>query len=172
MEQQQQPENVMSINIVIPPPVPNNIVTPSSPTNINPPPIPTNTVPFVLDIPLQTIAQIPPLGPAPAQLPPLVHPPPPGVPLQSVIQEIKVEPIVPIQIQFETLCLNTPLEPILPIIPQSSITNDFTQINNELSPSQEFVDGNAMAAPPIDSNAAINPTDESSLVPEEGKSGT
>jgi hypothetical protein len=103
---------------------------------------------------------MPPLGPAPTQLPPLVHPPPPtsGVPIQSVINtnatipETQVEPIVPVQAQFETLNLNSP------------------SIPNELGTSQELVDGDQMASPPIDPNAIVNPNGESS-VPEEVKTG-
>jgi hypothetical protein len=182
---EQQPENVIppltSFNIVSSP-VPTNIVAPSSPTNINPPsvltniagpPIPINTVPFVSSIPLQSMSQMPPLGPAPVQLPPLVHPPPPGVQLQSVIntnatiQETKFESIIPVQIQFETLNLNTPLELIAPL----SIINDSAQINNELNTSQELVDGNSIALPPIDANETFNPNNDSLLVPEEAKYG-
>ncbi len=186
------PPPPLSLNIVVPPasiniissPVPTNIVAPSSPTNMAAPPIPTNTVPFAQNIPLQSINQIPPLGPAPAQLPPLVHPPPPGAPLQSVInsnatiQETKVEPIVPLQTQFETLNLNTPLEPIPSVVSQTLLPNDLiqqqfssAQINNELNSSQELVDGNLIASPPIDPNATVNLNDESSLVAEEGKRG-
>jgi len=149
---------------------------PPSPTNVIPPPVPTNTVPLVPNIPLQSISQMAPLGPAPAQLPPLVNPPPPpGVPLQSVIntnvpiQEIKIEPIVPIQTQFETLNLNSSLEPIPSVVPQPSIANDLTQINNKSGISQELVDGNSIATPPIDITSVVNPNGESLLVPEEGK---
>jgi len=185
--EQQQPENVIppltSLNIISSP-VPTNIVAPSSPTNINPPSILTNivapqiaanTIPFTPNIPLQSISQMPPLGPAPVQLPPLVHPPPPGVQLQSVvntnaaIQETTFESIipVPVQIQFETLNLNTPLE----LIPPLSIINDSAQINNELNTSQELVDGNSIASPTIDANGVVNPNNDSLLGPEEAKSG-
>jgi len=160
----------MTLNIVVPP-TSINIVTPpvvsSSPTNINPPPpIPTNTVPLVQNIPLQTLPQMPPLGPAPTQLPPLVHPPP-SVPLQSVINPNAtiLETNIPVQTQFETLNLNQPLEPI------SSIVNDSTQINNELNTTQKLVDGNSILSPSIDTNETINPNGESSLVAEQDKIG-
>ncbi len=194
MEQQQLPpplENIIStpipansvvppttINIILPP----NIVVPSSPTNAIPPPVPTNvvvpplltsTVPFVPSIPLQSIPQMPPLGPAPAQLPPLVHPPPPlasGTSLQSVINTNAALPeaAMPVQTQFETLSLNTPLESIAP----SSFPNDVTQINNEVGVSQVLVDGNPIAPPPlVDPTAIANPNGETSLAPEEAKPG-
>jgi hypothetical protein len=160
MEQQQTPtENVGSTEVQ------------SLPTSIN-------IIPFVPNIPIQSIpqmpplgpapAQLPPLGPAPAQLPPLVHPPIPTpqfpplvyppVPIpQSVVNTnaINQEQVIPIQTQFETLSLNTPLEPI----PQQSVGND-SQFSSELNTTQELVDGN-----PIDPDAAVNPTGE------EGKRG-
>jgi hypothetical protein len=146
MEQQQENVTAIPSNVVLPPPTVNIV---SSPTNTIAP-----------GIPLQSIPPMPPLGPAPTQLPPLVHPPPPtsGVPIQSVINtnatipETQVEPIVPVQAQFETLNLNSP------------------SIPNELGTSQELVDGDQMASPPIDPNAIVNPNGESS-VPEEVKTG-
>jgi hypothetical protein len=111
---------------------------------------------------------MPPLGPAPVQLPPLVHPPPAptsgGVQIQSVINpnaaipETQVESIVPVQAQFETLNLNSPT------VPQASIPN-------ELGPSQELVDGDQLASSPIDPNAIVDPNGESSAASEEAKAG-
>jgi hypothetical protein len=113
---------------------------------------------------------MPPLGPAPTQLPPLVHPPPPtllpsptsiGVPIQSIINpnagipETQAEPVVPVQAQFETLSLNSP-------------TTSQPPIPNELDTSQELVDGNQMVPVPTDLNgesAAASPP------PEEAKAG-
>jgi len=154
---------------VVQPPAPTNLTTLSSPTNVVPPPPPQNiipsSVPFVSNIPLQ------PLGPAPAQLPPLVHPIPPIVSPQ-------LEPIVPIQTQFETLTLNSPLEPISTLIPQPSIGNDLTQHqysstqgNHELSTTQELVDGNSFALSSVDGNAMVNSNGQESLTPEEGQRG-
>ncbi len=144
------------------PPAPTNLITLSSPTNVVPPPPPQNiipsSVPFVSNIPLQ------PLGPAPAQLPPLVHPIPPIVSPQ-------LEPIVPIQTQFETLTLNSPLEPISTLIPQPSIGKDLTQGNHELSTTQELLDGNSFALSSVDANAIVNPNGQESLTPEEGQHG-
>jgi hypothetical protein len=146
---------------VVQPPAPTNLTTLSSPTNVIPPPpqnIIPSSVPFVSNIPLQ------PLGPAPAQLPPLVHPIPPIVLPQ-------LEPIVPIQTQFETLTLNSPLEPISTLIPQPSIGNDLTQGNHELSTTQELVDGNSFALSSVDANAIVNSNGQESLTPEEGQRG-
>jgi hypothetical protein len=152
--EQQQPENVVlppatSLNIVVPPPA-INIVS-----------LPVNTT--VSGIPLQSM---PPLGPAPVQLPPLVHPPPAptsgGVQIQSVINpnaaipETQVESIVPVQAQFETLNLNSPTVPQAPI-------------PNELGPSQELVDGDQLASSPIDPNAIVDTNGESSAASEEAK---
>jgi hypothetical protein len=152
MEQQQQPETVGLSTVQSPP------------TFINVIPL---SIPLAPIIPIQCVSQMPPLGPAPAQLPPLVHPPIP--PPQSVINTnvTMQESVIPIQTQFETLSLHTPLEPIPPL----SILNDLPlqqqeQFTSVLNPTHESVDGN-----PIDVNAAVNPADESSLVAEEGKRG-
>ena len=166
MEQQQLPaENVGSTPVQ------------SLPTSIN-------IIPFVPNIPIQSIpqipplgptsAQLPPLGPAPVQLPPLVHPPippsqfpplvyPPVPTPQSVVNTnaANQEQVIPIQTQFETLSLTTPLEPI----PQQSVGYD-SQVLSELNTTQELVAGN-----PIDPDAAVNPTDEASSVGEEGRPG-
>jgi hypothetical protein len=156
MEQQQENVTAIPSNVVLPPPTVNIV---SSPTNTIAP-----------GIPLQSIPPMPPLGPAPTQLPPLVHPPPPtsGVPIQSVINtnatipETQVEPIVPVQAQ---------VEPIVPVQAQFETLNlNSPSIPNELGTSQELVDGDPTASPPIDSNAIVNPNGESS-VPEEVKTG-
>jgi hypothetical protein len=168
------PTYVEQTNVIIPPPLTNVVPSSVPPANIVAPP---NV--FAPTVPIPSVSQIPPLGPAPAQLPPVVHPPPLVLP-QSVIngnatiQEIKMEPVIPIQAQFETLSLNTPLEPI----PQLSAENDLTQqqfpsvqMNNELSTAQELVDGNPIAPPAADGTVAVNPTGESSLIPEEARRG-
>ena len=168
-QQQQQPENV-----ILPPPPPQattlNIIIPPPAVNIVAPP-PNAIIP---GIPLQSMS---PLGPAPTQLPPLVHPPPPppvapptsiGAPIQSVINpnvgipEPQVEATVPVQAQFETLNLNSPTTPPPPI-------------PNELGTSQELVDGNQMVPIPTDPDAIVSPNGElaaAAASPEEAKAGT
>lgn len=137
---EQQAENVVPpANMIFPPAVPNVI--------------------------LQSIPPMPPLGPAPIQLPPLVNPPPPlllpsAIPVvtNQSIPEPQLEPVVPIQAQFETLNLNSPSAPV----PQP-VNNEF----NTLPPPLPLSDGDSTASPPLDTNG------ESSVVPEEeGKSGT
>lgn len=115
------------------------------------------TPPTVPGVPLPFIPQMPPLGPAPVQLPPLVHPPPAPpttavVPNQS-IAEPQVEPVVPIQTQFETLNLNSPSEPV---------NNESNTLPPPLPP---LPDGVPLVPPPFNTNG------ESSLVPEENKPG-
>ncbi|CAF1023421.1 unnamed protein product [Rotaria sordida] len=174
------PPNILPTNNVVSP----NIVTTSSPTNEIPPSIPTNidqsTVSFSQTIPLQSIPEIPPLGPAPTQLPPLIHPPPQSV-VNTLVQDIKTEPNIPIQTQFETFHLDIPLESIPSVIPQLSISNnDLTEQqqqqlssvenNNQLNTSQELNDENVIiSSSTIDSNATINSNNESSLVSEQDK---
>ena len=106
------------------------------------PPAHTITPPIVPGVLLQSIPQMPPLGPAPPQLPPLVHPPP----APPSILEPQVEPV---QSQFEMLNLNSPSEPV----------------NIESSTLPSLPDGIPTAS------ASINTNSESSLVPEEGKTG-
>ncbi|CAF2402350.1 unnamed protein product [Rotaria sp. Silwood2] len=192
---EQQSENVISsstpTNILPSPSVPaNTVVSPTvvttllSPTNEIPPSVPTNvdhsSISFNPNMPLQSISQMPPLGPAPIQLPPLVHPPPQAViNINTKIQDIKLEAVIPIQPQFETLNLDVPLESILSVIPQSSINNDVTQqqlpsveISNELNTSQELMNENVIApssSSSIDPNATVNSNNESSVVSEEDK---
>jgi len=110
--------------------------------------------------------QMPPLGPDPAQLPPVVHPPrQPVTNGTKSVDEIKVEPVVPIQTQFESLTLNTPLQP--------PTNNDLSQqqfssvqTNNQLSGTQELNDENSN-----DNDAIVNPNDESSFTNEDGTRG-
>ncbi|CAF1560525.1 unnamed protein product, partial [Adineta steineri] len=97
----------------------------------------------------------------------------------NATQEIKLEPIGSFQTQFETLTLNTPLEPITSAVPQAPVNEDLTQqqqqqypsgqINNELNTTQELVNGNSIVPPIGEANAIVNPNGELSLVPEEGK---
>jgi hypothetical protein len=110
--------------------------------------------------------QMPPLGPAPAQLPPVVHPPRQTVTNgTNSVGETKVEPAVPIQTQFESLSLNTPLQPPTGTdLSQDQFSS--VQINNELSGTQESIDDNSN-----DNDATINPTGELSLTNEDGTRG-
>ncbi|CAF3647940.1 unnamed protein product [Adineta steineri] len=193
------PSPTIPDNTIVPPPslnivhpqVSTNTISSSSPTNVFSPPISTDMGPSsntnltsASNIPLQPMSQIQLLAPAPAQLPPLVHPPP-MMPFQTSIsnnnatQEIKLEPIGSFQTQFETLTLNTPLEPITSAVPQAPVNEDLTQqqqqqypsgqINNELNTTQELVNGNSIVPPIGEVNAIVNPNGELSLVPEEGK---
>jgi hypothetical protein len=104
--------------------------------------------------------QLPPLPPAPEQLPSVVNPP-----RQKVTNGTKVEPIVPVQTQFESLTLNTPLEP-----PAGSDLSSqqfgSIQINNPLSNTQETTDNNLNENDPT-----INPTGELSFNNEESTRG-
>lgn len=143
-----------------PPPIPTSIINQTLPTSINPPPIQTNANSFAPSIPLQSLPQMPPLGPAPAQLPPLAHPPPVGsIPTNhATIQETTFDSSIPVQGQFETLNLNSPTQPMPPVI------------NNEANATQELVDGNSMATPPSDLTSVVNPNGEAPLaIPGEEK---
>jgi hypothetical protein len=110
--------------------------------------------------PLSSINQMPPLGPAPAQLPPVLHPPSQSITNGTKsVGEHEVEPTVPIQSHFESLTLHTPLQPPTDI--------DLTQqqfpsfhVNNEFSGAQESAD---------DNDAALNPSGE--LSNEDGSRG-
>ncbi len=107
--------------------------------------------------------QMSPLGPAPTQLPPILNPPrQPVTNGTKSIEEHKVEPVVPIQTQFESLTLNTPLQP--PV--GSDLSQQQFQINNELGGAQESNDDNA-----IDNDSTINPTGELSSLSEAGTRG-
>ncbi|CAF0988567.1 unnamed protein product [Rotaria magnacalcarata] len=107
--------------------------------------------------------QMPPLGPAPTQLPPVVHPPPQSLTNGSKsLEETRTESAVPIQNQFESLSLNSPLQPSARSdLSQSKFPS--VQINNELSGSQQSVDDN-----PIDNEAAMNPIGDLSLSSDDG----
>jgi hypothetical protein len=116
--------------------------------------------------PFSSTNQMPPLGPAPAQLPPLNHPPSSHSITNGTksVDEHKAEPTVPIQTQFESLSLHTPLQP--PPANNNPTQQQFPsyQINNELSGAQESVDDNQ-----IDNEAELNPTGE--LSNEDGSRG-
>jgi hypothetical protein len=100
----------------------------------------------------------------PTQLPPLVHPSSQSITNGTkFVEETKIEPSVPIQTQFESLTLNTPLQP--------PANNDSTQqqfssfqINNEFTGPQESVDDNDN-----DNDNELNPTGE--LSNEDGSRG-
>ena len=87
-----------------------------------------------------SIDEMPPLAPAPAQLPPLVHPP----------------PLASVPVQFETLSLNTPLQPIPPL-PECP-----APVTGELSPAEKLVND----------QLAANASGDASLMSEAGKRGT
>lgn len=133
----------MQANTVIPPPVANVV-----PPNIVTMPLPTNDVQSSTNTEFSTAQipsigspsiQLPPLGPAPTQLPPLVHPPPPQLMTtpNATNNEVKSEPVMPVQAQFETLNLDSPLEYIPPVGPQQTINNEIPQ---QLPPSVEITD--------------------------------
>ncbi|CAF0874770.1 unnamed protein product [Rotaria sordida] len=104
---------------------------------------------------LPFINQMSPLGPAPTQLPPVVHPPSqPFTNGTNSMDEIKTESTIPIQSHFESLSLNTSLQP--------SARNDLSQqqfpsvqINNEFSGTQQSIDEHS-----IDNDMTINSNDE------------
>ena len=111
----------------------------------------TNIPPAAGVIASASIPQMPPLGPAPAQLPPVIHPPPIPVP-QSVISgtstaafDAQAVSAVPIQATFETLSLNSPLEPIAPI----------TELASDTDAAQPPADGQAIFPPTVDDNALV-----------------
>ena len=111
----------------------------------------TNIPPAATVIASTYIPQMPPLGPAPAQLPPIIHPPPTAVP-QSVISgsstaasDAQAEPAVPIQATFETLSLNSPLEPIAPV----------TELASGTDAAQTPADGEAIVPPTANDNALV-----------------
>ncbi len=106
--------------------------------------------------------QLPPLAPAPEQLPPVVNPPRQQVTNgTNKVKESKVEPTVPIQTQFESLTLNTPLEP-----PAGSDLSSQQFRSVQLNNSQETVDDNSNENDPT-----INPMGELSFTNEEGTRG-
>lgn len=82
--------------------------------------------------------QIPPSGPAQtSQLPTFVN----G---SNSVEETKIDSNVPVHTQFESLSINTPLQPAkFPSV----------QINNEISGSQQSADDNNS----IENDASINP---------------
>ncbi|CAF0904916.1 unnamed protein product [Adineta ricciae] len=160
-----------SLNIVQPPQA--NIPTATSPTNAVSSPLVANlpspsTIipPPASNVPFQHMS---PVGPVPHHLPPLAHPPPPIMPFQSpstsqvAAQEIKLEPMPPIQTQFETLTLNTPLEPITHIPSQPSVGTELphqqfplTPINNESATiHSDAVDGQALTTPVVGANGEL-----------------
>lgn len=112
--------------------------------------------------------QIPPLGPAPTQLPPVVNPPrQPVTNGNNSVDETKVEPVIPIQTQFESLTLNTPLQPPTDIdLSQQQQQYPSVQMNNELSGTQENFEENSN-----DNDPTINPTGDLSLTNEDGTRG-
>ena len=105
---------------------------------------------------------LPPLAPAPTELPPVVNPP--RLPVTNGTNpnnQAKPESTVPVHTQFESLSLNTPLQPP---------TNDdlssqqfgSVQINNEFSGSQESLEEN---------DPTINPQGDLSLTNDDGTRG-
>jgi hypothetical protein len=110
--------------------------------------------------------QTPPLSPAPSQLPTIVHPARQTVTNgTNSIDETKVETVTPIQTQFESLTLSTPLQPST----GSNLSQQqypSVQLNNQLSGTQELNDENLNDNDPI-----MNPTSELSLTNEDGTRG-
>lgn len=105
---------------------------------------------------------LPPLAPAPTELPPVVNPPrQPVTNGTNPNNQTKVESTVPVHTQFESLSLNTPLQP--PANGDlSSQQFGSVQINNELSGSQEALEEN---------DPTINPQGELSLTNDDGTRG-
>lgn len=123
---------------------------PPSTSFVIPPPM-TNIPAAASVIASTSIPQMPPLGPAPAQLPPVIHPPPIAVP-QAVISgastaasDAHAESAVPIQAMFETLSLNSPLEPIAP----------GTELALGTDAAHAPADGQAIVPPTADDNALV-----------------
>jgi hypothetical protein len=112
--------------------------------------------------PFSSLNQIPPLGPAPIQLPPVVHPPPSSVTNgTNSVGAAKIDSSVPIQTQFESLTLNTPLQPSAGSdLSQQQFS--FAQKANEFSGSQESLD---------DNDAEDHPANELSLSNDDGTRG-
>lgn len=103
-----------------------------------------------------------PLAPAPAELPPVVNPPRlPATNGTNPSNPTKVESTVPVHTQFESLSLNTPLQPPtngdLSSQPFGSVP-----INNEVSGSQEALEEN---------DPTINPHGDLSLTNDDGTRG-
>lgn len=105
---------------------------------------------------------LPPLAPAPVELPPLVNPPrPPVTNGTNSVNPTKSDSTVPVHTQFESLSLNTPLQPP-PNGDLSSQQLGSVQINNELGGSQETFDEN---------DPTINPHADLSLTNDDGTRG-
>ena len=105
---------------------------------------------------------LPPLAPAPTELPPLVNPPrPPITNGKNPGNPTKLDSTVPVHSQFESLSLNTPLQspPNVDLLSQQIGS---VQINNELSGSQETFDEN---------DPTINPHGDLSLTNDDGTRG-
>ena len=107
------------------------------------PPAPMNIIiPPATVLASSSIPPMPPLGPAPAQLPPVLHPPPiaaingnsPAGPTET-----QAEAAVPIQASFETLSLHSPSEPSAP--------------SGELAPGTDLAQ--PIVPPPVDENALV-----------------
>lgn len=133
-------------------------------------------------IPITSISEMPPLGPAPAQLPPLIHPPPLNLPTTVLNGPVSNSPeaavpvpeaTVPIQGQFETLSLNTPLESV-PAPPPPPV-GDYP-----IQPTIPTVDGMNAALPTYSTDAVPPPpvpvageaTDGSIALPSEAADAT
>lgn len=120
------------------------------------------------NLPNTSIPAVPPLGPAPANLPPVIHPPPLNLPMTILSGSVPnhsaefapvIDSTVPVQGAFETLSLRTPTEPI-PTQPATVQVFDPSQVQ---IPSNDEVNGTIMSPPstsgdpvPGDGEVAVN----------------
>lgn len=125
--------------------------TPSAPLTM---PIP--------NLPNTSIPPMPPLGPAPANLPPVIHPPPLNLPTTVLNGSVPspaevapaIDPTVPVQGQFETLSLSTPMEPIPSQMQIPSSDGMNVPVMPPPPPSAAL--GDAVPPIPVDGEAAVN----------------
>ena len=107
---------------------------------------PSQTLPPLNAGSVPTLNPLPPLGPAPASLPPLAHPPAASNGT-SATNANKNESVTPLQNQFESLSLRTPLQP-----PVSGDSFPSIQMNNEYRGQDESVDIHSFPLPSTDSD--------------------
>lgn len=109
-------------------------------------PAPSQTLPPSNAASVSSVNQLPALGPAPASLPPLAHPPAASNG-SSVTKENKNEPVNPLQNQFESLSLRTPLQP-----PTDGDHFPSIQMNNEYRGQDEPVDIHSFPLSPAEND--------------------
>ena len=110
-------------------------------------PVPSQTLPPSNATPVSSVNQLPPLGPAPTSLPPLARPPAASNG-SSVTKENKNEPVNPLQNQFESLSLRTPLQPP----PTGGDRFPSIQMNNEYRGQDEPVDIHSFPLSPAEND--------------------